>query len=56
MKLEANNEKTRVASLAVIKHLINSSGMFTVILEQRYDGKVPPEEALTVVIFVWLIS
>ena len=25
-KLEMNNEKTRIASLAIIKHLINSSG------------------------------
>ena len=25
-KLEASNEKTRIASLSIIKHLINSSG------------------------------
>ncbi|KAJ7383167.1 Mroh1p [Desmophyllum pertusum] len=27
-KLETNNEKTRIASLAIIKHLINSSGSY----------------------------
>jgi len=27
-KLEMNNEKTRIASLAIIKHLINSSGSY----------------------------